>query len=265
MKKILLALLLLTPPAFAQAIFSGSNPRDGTQGSLVTANDAVQLGVLGPQWATVKFIVVSAGTATATAQYSIDGGINWFASPYAKRLSTVSANPTTQAISGTTLVTGDVWEVAISGNTTNVQILCGNSGTSTTVRLFGGLMYVPGIPVAATLYDVLSGVNTINSTGVLDLSGWNAVYTTYSAGGATTVALIAAEIADDGFIVAQTTPAAYVAGNGRTLFAAATSGVYYQPRFALVSTSALPPTKRAAFALAATAAQQTRLRIEVYR
>ena len=146
----------------------------GLTGTLtIITTDTVPLPISGGQWATAKFTVKTAGTATATAQVSIDGGINYNPAPYAKRLSTVSANPTVQAITATTLVTGDVWEVPLPANATHFQLLCGGTGSVTTVTLSGGALYVPGMPVTATLYDVTTAFTVGQTTGVFDTSGWS--------------------------------------------------------------------------------------------
>lgn len=142
-------------------------------GLLTTATtDAVTARVPGGQWATARFTVDLAGTATATAQISIDGGKNWIASAYAKEIDAVSANPTVQAISATTLTTGQAWVVPLPANATHFRLLCGGTGTTTNVTISGGTAYVAGAPVVAVLYDVTSATNTALDTGILDVSGW---------------------------------------------------------------------------------------------
>lgn len=223
-----------------------------TSGTLTTVTtDKVSVVISGSRWATAQFRATIAGTATATAQVQVNG--QWIAAAYATRISTAAANPTTQAISATTLVANDVWEVPLPSNATAFQLLCGGTGTTTTAQIFGGQAYVPGMVVSATLFDVTSAVNTDNPTGTLDLSGWGNVVVAWSAGGATTIAATGLHVFDDGnFSPTHTFGAAAVAGD--FALARATSG-----------SSGFFPSRRMSFDVAAVAAQQTRLRVEVYR
>jgi predicted RecA/RadA family phage recombinase len=260
MKKIVFALLFLSLPAFAQTVTEGGVPYDGVQGALVANNDAVRLRLSGTRWATVQFQVVSAGTATATAQITNDG-TNFVSAPFAKRITTVSANPTVQAISATTLVTGDIWEVVLPSNAVAFQLLAG-VGTSTTVKIVGGLPFMAGAPVTGTLYDTTSGVNTAIDTGTLDLSGWEfavAAYTT-PAGGSGTISMVD----DAGTSVTMFTPPA--SATAWYPFAVASPSVSQVTALpATGSTGALPLQKRMRFQSAAVAALTSRIRIEVRR
>lgn len=262
MKKLLLALLLCSSPLFAAPVAESGDPYGGVQGSLVAGNDAVILHLSGTYWATVQFTVVSAGTATASAQVAIDRlGTNYFASAYAKKISAVTANPTVQAISATTLVTGDVWEVALPSNATAFQLIAG-AGTATVVKIIGGVVYASGTPVTATLYDVTSAVNTAIDTGTLDLSGWeyaNVSYTT-PAGGSGTISMVD----DAGASVAMFTPPASAgAWYPFAMSSPSVSQVTALP--ATGSTGALPIQRRMRFQSAGVAALTSRIRIEVRR
>ena len=204
----------------AEVVFASAGadtaPILGTLQTITT--DMVILPISGGQWATAKFSVGTGGTATATAQVSIDGGKNYNPSAYAKRTSAVSANPTTQAISATALVTGDVWEVPLPGNCTHFQLLCGGTGTATTVTLSGGALYVPGVPVVATLYDVTVAFTVAAASPTLDLTGWSVVTldATNNDTGGVNRALYLAPIFNDGAgnasVPAQVTIATGVAG-----------------------------------------------------
>jgi hypothetical protein len=153
----------------------GNTVQDGTLTTITT--DSVRISLSGSSWGTVRFRVKSAGTATATAQYSNDGGTNWLSAPYAQRLSTANANPTVQAISATTLTTADVWEVPLPGNATDFRLLCGGTGSVTSVQLYAGRPYAPGT-VVATLYDFTEaniGDGILTTTTAQDVAGWNSV------------------------------------------------------------------------------------------
>lgn len=150
-------------------------------GNLATVTtDSVSVAAPGNQFATVRFLVNNAGTATATAQFSNNGGTEWLAAAYARRVDVASGvggngttgNPTVQAIIATTLVTGQAWEIRIPSNCTHFRLLCGGTGTATNVTVQGGVLYSPGAPVVGVLYDVTSAVNTAIDTGIIDTSGW---------------------------------------------------------------------------------------------
>src|SRR3954468_22284077 len=144
-------------------------------GTLLTANDTVVLAILGSQWASAQFFVSLGGSATATAEITVDGGTNWLAAPLAKKVSAVSANPTVQAITATTLVTNDVWEVPLPGNCTHFRLRAAAGGTATTVSLSSLQPWAGGAPVSAVLYDTTSGTASALDTGTLDVSGWSSV------------------------------------------------------------------------------------------
>ena len=200
MKKILalaLALFLLSLPAVAvQGTTESSATFTGVRGSMDTTNDTVRLNVTGNQWATVKFVVNLGGAATATTQVSIDG-TNYFPAPYSRRLNTVSANPTVQAIATTTLVTGDIWETPIPGDAVAFQITCAGSGSLTTVTILGGRQYVVGVPVAAVLTDTTeASIGAGVAAFTQDTGGWSNVLV--MALSPTTVVWSVRQLFDDG-------------------------------------------------------------------
>jgi hypothetical protein len=142
-----------------------------SSGQLVNAGDSVAIALPGNQWATALFSITVNGTATLTTQVSIDGGVNWITSAYSKRLDLVNANPTVTALIASSPGVSS-WEVSLPANATHFRILCAGTGTTLSLTLFGGAAYIPGMPVAAVLYDVTSAVNTQLTITALDMSGW---------------------------------------------------------------------------------------------
>lgn len=228
-----------------------------SSGTLLTLNDVVILAILGSQWASAQFFVSTAGTATGTAELSIDGGTNWIAAPYAKRISTVNANPTVQAIASTTLVTGDVWEVSLPGNCTHFRLRCGATGTATAVSLSSLIPY-SGIPVMGVLYDTTSGTNTALDTGTLDVSGWSQLTYFFTMNGGAPAFSIQ-EVDDAGTSTANiiTSTAALMGGFGDSVLGG-TTGL-------AAGTAFLQPPKRIRFQSAAIAAQTSRIRVQARR
>ena len=257
----LAALVLVCPlPADAQTqsvMYSGAG-NTVQQNTLTTGStDRVYTTLSGSAWATATFKVVSAGTATGTAQTSADG-VNWLPAPYAKKLSAVSANPTVQAISNTTLSTGDVWEVPLPANTLYFGILCGTTGTTTTVSVQGGAPYVPGNGVAV-LYDVTSGTNAALDTSTIDLNGWSVVQHDFSMNGGTP-AFSMAEVDDGGTTLGNlvTGTAAFTGGMGAGTTIGGTAGL-------VAATASVPLVKRARYQSAAIVSQTSRIRIVARR
>jgi hypothetical protein len=225
-----------------------------SSGTLLNINDTVVLPILGSQWASAQFFVSLAGTATATAEISVDGGTNWIAAPLAKKVSAVSANPTVQAISATTLVTGDVWEVPLPGNCTHFR-LRGAAGTATTVSLSSLQPWAGGAPVAAVLYDTTSGTNSALDTGTLDASGWASVSYFFTMNGGVPSFTIQ-EVDDAGASTASiiTSTAALMGGFGSSTLGG-TAGL-------AAATAFLNPPRRLRFQSAAIAAQTSRIRVQ---
>lgn len=248
----LVAAVLFCPPTAQAQLQTTYSGLVGNSGTLTTATtDKVVVPISGSQWATIQFRATVSGSATATAQVQVNG--QWLAAAYATRISTTAANPTTQAITASALTANDVWEVPLPSNATGFQLLCGGTGTTTTVQIFGGQAYVPGMVVSATLFDITSAINTDNPTGTLDLSGWSWIFVAWNAGGATTVAATGLHVFDDGNLGAtHTFGAAAVAGDFALSRSVGAGGSFY-------------PSRRMSFDAPAVAAQQTRLRVEVSR
>ena len=132
------------------------------------------LALSGARWASVYF-PLNGASGTMTQQYSVDGGVNWLTGPYVKRLDVVSANP---AVTATITSASGTYEMPLPGNTTNVRLSGASGGT---VTIAGGLPYVTGVPVTATLAEVTS-VNVAYDSGTLELAGWSSVFVEGSAG-----------------------------------------------------------------------------------
>lgn len=153
------------------------------QGTIgVATTDAVSVSINGWTYANVHWQVLTAGTATVTTEYTQDG-VNWKAAPYSVRTDQVTANPAAAAQQNAAPVVGG-YDTPIPGNAVAFRVRCGTTGTSTVVAVTAGQVYL-GQQVPAILYDVTSAVNTLNDTGVLDVSGWvgfSATYTTPAGG-----------------------------------------------------------------------------------
>lgn len=236
-----------------------SAPFTTNSGALVNTNDVVSLAIAGADYATARFTVLAAGTATATAQVSIDGGLNWFAAAYAKKVSAVSANPTVQAVATSTLAAADVWEVPLPGNATNFRLLCAVGGTLTTVSMVGGIPYVPEVPITAVLYDTTTAVNTALDTGTLDVSGWWALSYLFTMNGGVPAFSIQ-EVDDAGASTANiiTATAALMGGFGLGTTLGGTAGL-------AAATAQLQPPKRIRLQSAAIVAQTSRIRVQARR
>ena len=211
-----------------------------------------QIAITGGQYATVQFTSASTGIYTANAQYSIDGGNNWLTAPYAKNLSAGQPNPAVTLWAGA----NGTYEIPLPGNTTHFRI-AGVSmvGGSVTVTLTPGAVYVPGVQVTAVLYDVTSGVNALNNTGIMDMSGWGSAQIIWTSGGATNATPTFVPVLDSGV----DSPAAAIGPGigpggysvlGRSFGAIAQNGGLF---------------KRMRFQVSAVVAQQSYLRIEASR
>jgi len=253
-----LSALALVCPAYGQtqSIYVNGIATPATTGTLTTGStDAVMIAAQGWQWATVRFTVVTAGTSTSTTQISLDGGVNWITSAYARRLDQSSANPQTFLVSNTTFSSGQIYEVPLPSNSTKFRVLCGASGTTTTIQVSGGIPYVPGSPVVAVLYDVTSGTNAALDTSTLDVSGWTTVGHAFSmSGGAPAFSL--AEVDDAGATLGNlvTGTAAFSGGLGVGAVVGGTAGL-------VAATAQIPLLKRLRYQSAAIAAQTSRIRI----
>jgi len=260
MKKLILsaaAMCLCALPAVAQTTYSTYDVSGGISASIVTAGDAVQLAIRGGSYATARWVVSTAGTATITTEYSTDGAVNWLASAYSKRLDAVSANPSVAPWANNSPVAG-TFETPLPGNATHFRIRCGTGGTATVVSLSGGAFFVPGVPVAAVLWDVTSGTNAANNTGTLDVSGWASAEHTFTMNGGVPAFAIA-EVDDAGVALANlVTGTAAFSGNIGSGTIGGTAGIV-----AATSTVQLP--RRLQYTSAAIAAQTSRVRIVARR
>lgn len=262
MKKILLAFLLLSLPAFAQTVVSGGDPYGGVSGNLAVINDAVQLALQGQRWATAKFTTPAASTVIVSAQVSLDNGVNWVASPFGKRTDQVGANPTLNALQSVSFAQAQSWEVPLPANATNFRLVAAVGGTSGSFTILGLQPYVPSAPVTAVLFDTTSAVNTAIDTGTIDLSGWEFINVSYTtpAGGSGTISMVD----DAGASVTMfTVPAS--AGAWYPFATASPSVTQVTALPATGATGALPISKRMRFQSAGVAALTSRIRIEARR
>ena len=192
----LLCLVLAAPSVFAS---SGAQPTGNAQaispatdsasfpvvfgaptgaavtGTLTTNGDTVTLPISGGQWATARVAITASGTATVTSEISIDGGANWFASAYGKRLDATSPNPQVFGISNTTFSGAQTFEIPLPSNTTSLRVRCGTTGTTTSVTLSGGALYAPGVVVFAVLYEASFAFGVASPSVLLDVSGWTSM------------------------------------------------------------------------------------------
>lgn len=160
--------------------------------SLVAANDVIQIPVLGCDFGTVRWEVLTAGNGAITQEYTDDPlgllSVNWKTPPFSRRLDQATANPTMQAWANTTPVAG-TYETPLPGNCTAFRIRYQTAGTVTAMTLKAGRPFVADAPVHAVLYDTTSGTNSSLDTGTIDASGWNAASIDWVTSGATATAI----------------------------------------------------------------------------
>ena len=260
--------ILNSTPAATSAVGSVS-----ASGSL-NGTAATILPISGTQWATARFAFAGTlSTQTLEFDYTIDG-TNWIASgqgaPYVKRVDAVSSNPS--VVFGSTATVGgqaqsfnistygaSTWELPLAANVQAVRLLPLSTGAGT-VTITAGLP--TGTPVAATLLDVTSAINTAISL-TADVSGWGSLLTFYSCG--TGLIAAAAQVDDSGSTTAgiwQSAVSAYglvsqtrngaVAGIGSGLLAGTPYGFSIMPR-------------RQNWATTASAGVMSRFRVEASR
>lgn len=150
--------------------FGPLTPPEGVTGTLTNVADTAVLPISGTQWATGKLVVGAGFLGTIVPEISIDGGVNWLAAAYSKRLDAVSANPTVQAT--LTSVTPSTWEIPLPANVTHLRARLSAVTTPGPVTLSGSLPYVPGVPVTAVLWDTTAAFGVAINTTTLDASGW---------------------------------------------------------------------------------------------
>lgn len=142
--------------------------------TLAAASDAVTLPIAGVDFGTARVSFTGTATCTITWEMSLDGGTNWIASPYAKRLDATASNPTVAATYGPSGATGTSFEIPIPADCTHVRgrVSAYTSGTLV-ANASPGRRYEVGT-VTATLYDVATTAGANNNTGTLELGGWTA-------------------------------------------------------------------------------------------
>ena len=174
MKKLILLFALLSSAAGATNIY---DPVGGGVVTLTNAADTAAIAISGTKYATVLWVVNTAGSGGITAEYTTDAAglnsVNWLTPPYSKRTDVLSANPAVTPWTNNTPVAG-TYETPLGSNVTAFRIRYQTAGTATTITVIGGLPYVPGVRVTAVIYDVTSAGGAASDTGTLDLSGWSA-------------------------------------------------------------------------------------------
>ncbi len=260
-------------------------------GSVLGPNDAVTFAISGAQWANAHFTAVY-GTAqtTSLAVESSSDGVNWAGAgdygtttrgmaPMVIRTDAVTMNPTVAlASTGSGLnlnsyAQSTAWDFPISGVTTLVRVRSISTMTyPVTISWSAGVPITPGVPVVATLFDVLGGTNANIDSGVMDFRGWSAMVWSFSqvAGLISALQVEAFEVNDtngsnsDSFAIFTATPV--VTGNaaggtsyGTSYFWGAKTG---SPAATTIGGS-LP--KRGRVFSGSSAGVQTRMRVEMVR
>lgn len=233
------------PFTYTQTVSSTSNP--------------VWVAATGQSWATVRWNFDPVLVATLQPQCTTDG-INWTNAPYSKRLDATSSNPTVAATVSPSSA-GQTWETPLPGNVIAFRLNPTSWTTAGYVTVYSGLVYVPGVPVVAVLYDVTSGTNAALDTGTLDLSGWTTVQHAMSANGGTPAFAIQ-EVDDTGTnlgnIVTYANASGFFGGMGPGLTIGGTAVMG-------AATASVPLPRRAHYTSAAIVSQTSRIRVVARR
>ena len=197
-----LAAFCISLPAVAQVPLDPVT-MGGKTGTLTNNGDTVVLPIIGTQWATVRLTQTNTGTLGVSSQISIDGGINWIAPAYAKRLNLVNANPSLSALQNVTLTNADVWEIPLPANITHFRVVYASAGTAASFLLSGGATYTPGMTVYAVLADLSAAFTVGIVTPTLDVSGWATVdaHVSNADTGGVTRSFSISQIGDDGAVL----------------------------------------------------------------
>lgn len=157
--------------------------------TLAVASDAVTLPVFGAEYGTARVSFSGTATCTLTFEMSVDGGTNWVASPLAKRVDAVSANPTVAATYGPAgAISGVTYEIPLPGDCTHVRARVSSYTSGTLVaNATPGRPYVPGSVVAVLAEAPLA--NATLTVGPLETGGWTNLQYTIVIGSATSGAV----------------------------------------------------------------------------
>ena len=162
-------------------------------GSVINNNDSVTLAIQGAYYANAHIVLVNgAAQATSLAVESSIDNVNWagagdccttsrMQAPMITRTDAASMNPTqTSASIGSGLnlnsyALSTAWDFPISGVTTYVRVRAqSTTGSAIAVTLSAGVPITPGVPVIATLFDILGSSGGNCDSGVIDFRGWSA-------------------------------------------------------------------------------------------
>lgn len=189
-------------------------------------------------------------------------GTNWSASAFGKRTDAVSTSPTVAPDTSSSPAARSVWEVPIPATAWGFRARVSAIASGTTA-LSVAIGRATG-EICATLFDNTSAVNTALDTGILDMSGWQQVVTTFNLPGTCT---------GDCFSVDDTGSVAL--GNyGTHVNAGLVAWVYFGGTGPGPSSSTATlqgtygggaMTRRMQFKTSAGAAVQSRMRVEVKR
>jgi hypothetical protein len=230
------------------------------KGTLTILGDTVVLPIKGAEWASVKFTMAGGSGNSLTAEFSNDGGVNFVAAPYSKRLDQVTSNPTELAVAGQAVASGSTWETPLPANCTHFRLRVSTGGGSAqTATITAGYPYTPGMPVTAVLNDQVTATNTALDTGTLDTSGWSIVLHDFTMNGGTPAFSIQ-EVDDAGTTLANlvTSAVAFTGGIGPGVTIGGTAGL-------VPATASIPLPRRMRYQSAAIVGQTSRIRLVARR
>lgn len=145
---------------------------------LLNLNDACALSVSGTQYATVQWSISQAGSGAITAEYTTEpagvNALNWLPAPYSKRTDVQALNPSVQPWAAQAPVIAS-FETPLPADVTAFRLRYSTAGSLSVATITLGRVYVPGMPVAAVLYDVTEGsIGAGLASPVLNMDGWEA-------------------------------------------------------------------------------------------
>lgn len=193
------------PGGMVVPVGAGASPDNtgASQGPLTNVADTLVMSISGAQYASLRVLCISSGTAQLDLQFSIDGGrsypilnVDAGAGLTGVPKGRVLTAPNMIAIFARTFNVGDLYDVPLPANVTHVRLRVSTGGTVVQMALMPGLPYVPGVPVTAVLCNKNNGLNAAMDSQPMILSGWREVYFRAFASAGTT-ALTVSTINDD--------------------------------------------------------------------
>ena len=260
-------------------------------GTIINTNDAVTFAIQGAYYANAHFTAVNgAAQATSLAVESSTDNVNWAGAgdygtttrgqaPMIIRTDAATMNPTLAIASigsGLNLnsyALSTAWDFPISGVTTYVRVRAmSTTGSAVTIVWSAGVPITSGVPVTATLFDVLGGTNANIDSGVIDFRGWSAATLSLAqvAGTISSLTVTAMVVNDingsnsDSYAIFTAAPVVIGTGAGATSYGTSYFwGAKTASPGATTIGGALP--KRGRFFSGASSGVQTHLRIELIR